>query len=102
MDASGTTLADMTVSVSFSDPCAYVECGETLISATGFSMSSPLPTTQSSAFFKAPGTRRVLGARDDDGVTRLQRGSECRHRRRRALAVVIRIERRQAGEPVVD
>jgi hypothetical protein len=56
IDASGTTCADITVSVSASDAQAWVALGDALISATGFSASSPLPTTQSRAFLRTPGT----------------------------------------------
>lgn len=54
--ASGTNLAVMVVSVSVRDACACDDRGDALMSATGFSYSSPLLTSQSSAFFRVPGT----------------------------------------------
>src|ERR1041385_9026028 len=56
IDDSETTLADITLSVSVSDAWAYVPRDDALKSATGLSTRSPLPTTQSRAFFNAPGT----------------------------------------------
>ena len=55
MEAPGTTVADMTVSVSTNELQACVARAEVLTRAIGFRMSSPLPTTQSRAFFNAPG-----------------------------------------------
>src|SRR5271169_1202625 len=55
-DASGTTRADITISVSVIDACACVPRGDELKSVTGLSTNSPLPTTQSRQFFKTPGT----------------------------------------------
>ena len=48
--------ADMVVSVSFSDACACVAEKDVLIDATGLFMSSPVPTIQSSAFLRTPGS----------------------------------------------
>ena len=56
MDASRITRADITESVSTSDLQARVARLEAFRRATGLSTSSPLPTTQSSAFFRTPGT----------------------------------------------
>jgi hypothetical protein len=56
IDASGTTLAIITVSVSIRDARACVERGDALISATGLPYNSPLLTTQLSTFLRAPGT----------------------------------------------
>ena len=56
IDASPMTRADITVKVSFNEAHACVARADALISATGLSTSSPLPTTQSSAFFMTPGT----------------------------------------------
>ena len=57
IDASRTTRADMTDNVFASDVHACVARAEVLIKATGLSISSPLATTQSSAFFRTPGIR---------------------------------------------
>lgn len=56
VDASGMTRADITVKVSKSDAHACVARADALMRATGLPISSPLPTIQSSAFFKTPGT----------------------------------------------
>jgi len=56
IDASCTTYADMTDSVSANDAQAWVARADVLIKAIGLFTSSPLLTTQSSAFFNTPGT----------------------------------------------
>jgi hypothetical protein len=55
-DAPSTSAASIVLSISASDAQACVARGEALIMATGYSWSSPLPTTQSSAFFETLGT----------------------------------------------
>ena len=54
--ASGRTSADMVRSVSTSDAWACTARAERFQRPTGFPTSSPLPTTQSKAFFSVPGT----------------------------------------------
>src|SRR5262245_29897991 len=56
IDASATTYPDMVVNVSQRDAWAWVARADALITATGLSMSSPLATSQSSAFFNTPDT----------------------------------------------
>ena len=92
----------MVVNVSNSDAQACVARGDVLMRAIGFPISSPLPTTQSSAFFRAPGIRRVLRAGDQHGITRVQPAPKCRDRLGRALLIEIGIERRKFGERVDD
>src|SRR4030095_15747521 len=55
-DASRITQADMVVRISSNEAQACVARHDALMSATGLPTSSPLPTTQSSAFFNTPGT----------------------------------------------
>jgi hypothetical protein len=55
-DASLITRADITAIVSRSDAWACVAISEVFNMATGLSTSSPLPTSQSSAFLSDPGT----------------------------------------------
>ena len=43
-------------SVSIKDSCAWVARGDAFSNATGLRTNSPLPTTQSRAFFNTPGT----------------------------------------------
>jgi len=54
--ASGRTSADIVRSVSTSDAWACTARAERFQRPTGFPTSSPLPTTQSKAFFSVPGT----------------------------------------------
>src|SRR6516225_3053661 len=54
--ASGRTRADIVRSVSTSDAWACTARAERFQRPTGFPISSPLPTTQSKAFFSVPGT----------------------------------------------
>ena len=54
-EAPDNTFADITVSVSVSDACAYLPRADALKSVTGLSTISPLPTIQSRTFFRTPG-----------------------------------------------
>ena len=103
IDASSSTRADITSSVRASDSHAWVARADVLISATGLSISSPLATTQSSAFFRTPGTPWAsLRTRYQDRIARLQRGSESGDRLRCRLFLEVRIEGRKRRELAVD
>lgn len=56
IDAASTTFVIITDNVSFKELRAYVPCGDARSKATSFFINSPLLTTQSSAFFRQPGT----------------------------------------------
>ena len=92
IDASRTTRADMTDSVFASDVHACVARAEALIKATGLSISSPLPTTQSSAFSGPWYSVGVLRTRYQDRVARLQPSSKPGDCRRRIVSIEIRIK----------
>lgn len=100
IDAATITRADMTVSVSLSDAHACVARPDALINAIGLYTSSPLPTTQSSAFFRHP--VGVFRTRDQDRIAGLQSAPKRGDRRRQAIVVDIRIKGRQIGQATID
>lgn len=75
----------MTVRVSASDAYASVARGDALTSAIGLSISSPLPTIQSNAFFNTPGTPCAYsGLEISTASARAIRRRNARTRRRSA------------------
>ena len=87
IDAATMTRADMTVKVCVSDAHAWLARADALITAIGLWISSPLPTTQSSAFFTTPGTPWAYSGLDiQDRIARLQPGPKPGDRLRCALA----------------
>ncbi len=102
IDASSTTRADMTVRVSTSDAHACVARAEALINATGLSTNSPLPTTQSNAFFNTPGTPCAYsGLEMSTASHRVQLGSKSGDRLEWRVVVEVRVERWQVGETAI-
>ena len=79
------------------------ERGEAWTSIAGLPTAASRDTSQSSAFFRPPGTPCAYSGRGDDDAVGARHGvDQPRRLRRRPLAFVVGVEDRQAAEPVID